>query len=129
MNTSNSVCINMCANTNAYAGISISSHVSTTGIDICNAFHTSRRAGHRIHSGISINTNTNIHQHFYSCASIRVGVFLNTVALVCGIDASIKTCINSNMDNKTTSSANICTHIFMLILVLVLVSATLSVLD
>ena len=43
-------------------------------------------------------------------------VFLNTAPLVYGIDASIKICVNSNMDNNTTTttSANVCTHIFIL---------------
>ena len=54
--------------------------------------------------------------------------FLNTVPLVCGIDASIKICISSNMDNNTTTSANICSHIFILVSVLVLRSVSLSVL-
>ena len=65
------------------------------------------------------------------CIRVRLSacVLLKTVPLVCGIDASIKICMNSNMDNNTTTSANICTHIFILILVLVLVSVTLSVLD
>ena len=52
--------------------------------------------------------------------------FSNTVPLVCGIDASIKICMNSNTGNHTATSANICTHIFILILVLVLASVTLS---
>ena len=62
---------------------------------------------------------------------LSVCVFLNTVPLVCGIDASIKICANSDTDNNTnntTTSANICNHIFILIVFLVLVSVTLSVL-
>ena len=60
---------------------------------------------------------------------LRVCVFSNTVPLVCGIDASSDICINSNMDNNTMINANICTHIFVLSLVLILSSVTLSVLD
>ena len=48
---------------------------------------------------------------------LRVCVLLNAVALVDGIDASSKICVNSNMDNNTTTSAYVCTHIFILILV------------
>ena len=60
---------------------------------------------------------------------LKVCVFLSTVTLVYGIDASVKICVNSNMDNNTSTSANVCTHIFILILVSAVVSATLSVLD
>ena len=89
-------------------------------------FFTSRRVGHRIHSGISIviiPIFTNI------CIHVRLGVcvLLNTVPLVCGIDAGIKVCINSYMDNDTSTSANICTHIFVLILVLELMPVTLFI--
>ena len=62
---------------------------------------------------IQIPTFTNV------CIRVRLNVcvLLNTAPLVYGIDASVKICVNSNMDNKTTTSANVCTHIFMLILV------------
>ena len=50
-------------------------------------------------------------------ALLNVCVCLNTVPLAYGIDASVKLCVNSNMDNNTTSSANVCTHILILILV------------
>ena len=60
------------------------------------------------------------------CIHVRLRVcVLNTVPLVRVIDASIKICMYSNMD--TTTSANMCTHILILSLVLVLVSVTLSV--
>ena len=48
---------------------------------------------------------------------LNVCVFLNTAHLVYGIGASVKICLNRNMDNNTTTSANVCTHIFILILV------------
>ena len=48
---------------------------------------------------------------------LRVCVLLDTAPFVYGTDASIKICVNSNMDNNTTTSASVCTHIFMLILV------------
>ena len=38
-------------------------------------------------------------------ARLNVCVFLNTVPLVHGIDASVKICVNSHMDNNTTTSA------------------------
>ena len=60
---------------------------------------------------------------------LNVCVFLNTAPLVYGIDASVKICVKSNMDNNTTTRANVCTHIFILILVQAVVSETLSVLD
>ena len=65
------------------------------------------------------------------CIRVRLNVcvFLNTAPRVYGIDASINICINSNMDNNTTTGANVCTHIFILNLAYALVSATLSVLD
>ena len=88
---------------------------------LLNTINTSTRVGHRIQSGISINFDTDIFTNICVCA------FLNTVPLVCGIDASVKILANSNMDNNTTTSANKCTHIFIKILVLVLVSLTLSV--
>ena len=49
------------------------------------------------------------------CIRVRLiaGVFLNTAPLVYGVDASIKICVNSNMDNNTTTSANACTQIFI----------------
>ena len=49
-------------------------------------------------------------------ARLSVCLSLNTVPLVCGIDASIKFCDNNNMDNNVTTSANICTDIFILFL-------------
>ena len=50
--------------------------------------------------------------------SLNVCVFLNTAPPVYGTDASVKTCVKSSMDNNTiTTSANVCTHISMLILV------------
>ena len=62
---------------------------------------------------IPIPTFTNV------CIRVRlyVCVFLNTAPLVYGIDASVKICVNSSMDNNTTTSANVCAHIFILILV------------
>ena len=45
---------------------------------------------------------------------LNVCIFLNTVPLVYGIDASVQICVNSNMDNNTTTSANVCTQIFIL---------------
>ena len=59
---------------------------------------------------IQVPTFTNV------CIRVRliVCVFLNTAPLVCCTDASIKICVNSNMDNNTTTSANVCTHIFTL---------------
>ena len=53
-------------------------------------------------------TNVCIRVHLIVC------VFLNTAPLVYGIDAGIKICVNSNMDNNTTTSANVCTHVFIL---------------
>ena len=47
----------------------------------------------------------------------NVCVFLDRVPLAYGIDASVKICVNSNMDDNTTTSAHVCTHIFILILV------------
>ena len=63
MNIDNLICINMRTNTYAYAGISVSNHISTI-VNIRNTIRyycTSRRVGHRVHSGISINSNTNIY--------------------------------------------------------------------
>ena len=60
---------------------------------------------------------------------LNVCVFLNTAPLVYGIDARVKICVNSNMDNNTTTHVNVCTHIFIIILVWALVSVTLSVLN
>ena len=54
------------------------------------------------------------------CIRVRLNVcvFLNTVPPVYGTDASVKICVDSSMDNNNiTISANVCTHIFMLILV------------
>ena len=50
-------------------------------------------------------------------ARLKVCVFLNTAPRVYGIDATVKICVNSNMDNNTTTSASVCTQIFILILV------------
>ena len=72
---------------------------------------------------LSIFTNNCIRVRFSVC------VLLITILLVCGIDANIKICINSNMDHNTTTSPNIYTNIFKVILVLVLVSVTLSASD
>ena len=74
---------------------------------------------------IQISTFTNV------CIRVcfNVCVFLNTAPLVYGIDASVKVCVDSNMDNNTTTSANVCTHIFILILVWAVLSVTLSALN
>ena len=50
-------------------------------------------------------------------ARLNVCVFLNTAPLVYGIDASVKIYVNSNMDNNTITSANVCTYVFILVLV------------
>ena len=65
------------------------------------------------------------------CIRVRLNVcvFLNTAPLVSGIDASVQICVNCNMANSTTTSANVCTHIFILTLVYALVLVTLPVLD
>ena len=62
---------------------------------------------------IQIPTFTNV------CIRVRLSVcvLLHTAPLVYGIDASIQICVCSNMDNNTTISANVCTPIFILILV------------
>ena len=64
-------------------------------------------------ASIQIPTFTNV------CIRVRLSVcvFLNTVPLVYGIEASIKICVNSDMDNNTTTSANVCAQIFILILI------------
>ena len=77
---------------------------------------------------IQISTFTNV------CIRVRLNVcvFLNTGPLICGIDASVKICVHSNMDNNSTTTSanlNVCTHIFILILVWAVVSVTLSVLN
>ena len=63
-------CIYVCTNTNAYGGISISNHISTV-MNLRTTIRTNRRVGHRIHSGLSINSNTNINQY---CIRVRLSV-------------------------------------------------------
>ena len=60
---------------------------------------------------------------------LNVCVFSNTIPLVYAIDASVKVTVNGNVDNNTTTSANVCTHIFISILLWALVSGTVSVFD
>ena len=62
---------------------------------------------------IQLPTCTNVCIH----VRLNVSVFLNTAPLVYGIDASVKIYVNSNIDNNTTTSANVCTHTLVLILV------------